>query len=209
MWHSRDTNPSHQFNKPCALSDILLLPQHHFSCFFTLEKPPFTDKSLEHVGLGSYDISGETGRNGECLESHTYYIPPREAQLGLAESGDYQLCWNKGTAFVILSLWPRQWCQGLSWLQNEISSLSSQWKNLAKSIALNVKGPGDLSSVLFFLFFLFPFGSISFSPIICGGMDSTEIWHKKLKIPIHSSQSSFSNEDQGYNELLGTVKILI
>lgn len=93
---------------------------------------------------------------------------------------------------MILSLWPRQWCQGLSWLQNEISSLSSQWKNLAKSIALNVKGPGDLSSVLFFLSFFFSLLGQSFSLIMCGGMDSTEIWHKKLKIPKYSSQSSFS-----------------
>lgn len=57
-----------------------------------------------------------------------------------------------------------------------------------------------------FCFFFFLLGQ-SFSPIMCGGMDSTEIWHKKLKIPKYSSQSSFSNEDQGYNELLGTVNI--
>lgn len=107
---------------------------------------------------------------------------------------------------MIPSLRPRQWCQGLSWLQNEISSLSSQWKNLAKSIALNVKGPGDLSSIFFSFFFLL---GQSFSLIMCVGMDSTEIWHKKLKIPKYRSQSSFSNEDQGYDELLGTVKILI
>lgn len=59
-------------------------------------------------------------------------------------------------ASVILSLWPRQWCQGPSWLQNEISSLSSQWKNLVKSIAVITSN--DLET--FLLFFFFPFGPL-------------------------------------------------
>lgn len=63
-------------------------------------------------------------------------IPPWGPHLGLAESGDYQVCVEIKPSPQILSSWPRQWRQSPSRLQNEVSSLSSQWKNLVKSIAL-------------------------------------------------------------------------
>lgn len=164
-----------------------------FFSSFMLEKSPFTDKEFRACGPRLiWHLWGNRKEWGMPGITYKLYptmggpaLPCRVLTINRVEINSQPL-W-------FFSFWPRQWCQDSSWLQNEISSLSSQWKILAKSIALQT--PKDQET--FFCLFSPLLLSHSY-PSFCGGIDNTYIWCKKLQIPKYSSQRSCSNEDLDY-----------